>query len=245
MNEMKRFIKKPNMRITLGKVAQSTRGNPETTLTWPEEFKHIQVISIRPIRFEKFQERMNVWSQYSSLLSGTDGRKIKMREWKHKTAKCGHHQRDGVPRYIRRGELGCYDSHVRAWELMIEKGYPMMVIAEDDANLSYSPHTVRHLETCLKEIEEYDVKFDILYLGHRFSKVTKRLTPHLYSAWKLQTAYLYVLTLEGAKKLVRHCKPYRYPVDVFMYKAPNIKAVSYHPRVCGVSNAGSDTCRIK
>jgi len=188
---------------------------------------------------------MGKWKTHVTSLQGTDGRKIKLEDWKDKTVKCGDHQKDSVPRFMRLGQLGCYDSHVRAWQHMTERNYEMMVIAEDDADIRYSSKTIRKLKTCLREVRDFGVEFDLLYLGHGSNKVKRRLTPHLYEPWKCQTAYFYVLTLRGAKKLLAKCFPYKYPVDVYMHKVPGLKVVAFHPRVCGVSGERSDTENIK
>lgn len=57
------------------------------------------------------------------------------------------------------GELGCYLSHLRCWEIVVERGLPHAVLLEDDVVLS--PELPRVLE----QIARLDLPYDLVRLS--------------------------------------------------------------------------------
>ncbi|CAG0893908.1 unnamed protein product [Cyprideis torosa] len=118
---------------------------------------------------------------------------------------------DYIDRYNHRkmtmGEIGCVLSHYLIWKEIVDNGYEMALILEDD--VSFEPYSKRVIRKSLGELKENNISWDLLYVGRQPRRKDNRpdfeetwVTPYVvksgYSYWLLA----YILTLEGAKKLV-------------------------------------------
>ncbi|MDB6063260.1 MAG: hypothetical protein JWM78_3363 [Verrucomicrobiaceae bacterium] len=121
-------------------------------------------------------------------------------------------------RTLRGGELGCYSSHYALWQWLVDSDYEQMVVLEDDVYVDWP---------FLNFLIGHDFsKLNIAYL-RLFAKIPSRwryvASPFLdryrhlirYTGYALGTQ-AYVLTKEGAARLLQHGKQVRYPIDVFM-----------------------------
>ena len=115
-------------------------------------------------------------------------------------------KRDVLP-----GEIGCMVSHIKLWERIVSEGLQKTLILEDDFN----PHGNISL------LEEPKTFYDIAYLGRwKINKDAPEVS--LGGSWVEPTAsyctHAYVITLEGAKKLLNSYKIKQniIPADEFM-----------------------------
>ena len=130
---------------------------------------------------------------------------------------------------------------------MIEKKIPMALIMEDDANLRYDENMHERIVSIFKEIKERGIEWDLFYLGRGTGEYRRKLTPHLVTPQEHQGLFCYMLTLRGARILVRASHPYRIPVDVLAARVADggqLKAIALTPSLCYVVPVRSDTGHI-
>jgi glycosyl transferase family 25 len=214
---------------------------------WPEEIKHAFVISMRPVRWESFQERLGPWSQYITLWNATNGYHLNLEELKKnnivaKTAR------------LIRGQVGCYMSHVNVWKHIVENNLPLTLIMEDDADLRYCQSHCTMLNECMTELKKYKGDWDFLYLG-RGKQVNwpedmspKDLPPLFSRPRGCGGIFCYILTLNGAKKMLQYVYPFFYPIDVLvarLHDSEKINAISLRKRIGFVVSIESDTSTIE
>jgi GR25 family glycosyltransferase involved in LPS biosynthesis len=115
------------------------------------------------------------------------------------------------------GEIGCYASHMAAWQQLLASGEAAMAIFEDDVEIDAD------LPQVLEAVAQMPVRFDLVKLiGRRHEKIRAR-RPLLHSRREL-IAYrrvpsltgAYVLSARGAQKLLASRRPFGRPVDVDM-----------------------------
>ncbi|XP_066112162.1 inactive glycosyltransferase 25 family member 3 [Saccopteryx bilineata] len=122
-------------------------------------------------------------------------------------------------RTLTKGEVGCFLSHYSIWEEVVARGLARAVVFEDDVR--FASNFKRRLERLLEEVEAEKLPWDLIYLGRKQvnpeEEVAVEGLPHVvvagYSYWTLA----YVLSLEGARKLLAS-QPLRrmLPVDEFL-----------------------------
>ncbi|GFV53734.1 procollagen galactosyltransferase 1 [Trichonephila clavipes] len=122
-------------------------------------------------------------------------------------------------RSLTRGEIGCFLSHYHVWKDMIEHQHRTAIVLEDD--LRFEPYFRKKIQALLKEVQKVGLLWDLIYLGRKrlsengepFVAGTSSLVHVNYSYWTL----CYLITLEGAKKLVMaNPLPKLVPVDEFL-----------------------------
>lgn len=102
------------------------------------------------------------------------------------------------------GEIGCFMSHYLIWKKMVDEHLEMILILEDD--VKFEPYFRGRVTNILSQAKHTGKKFDLLYFGRkalshadeRYIDGTNNLVEVGYSYWTLG----YVLTLEGARKLL-------------------------------------------
>jgi glycosyl transferase family 25 len=120
----------------------------------------------------------------------------------------------------RQGEWGCALSHLLLWEYMVARKKPFMIVLEDDVELDD--------DFCLK-IKEYleniPKDFEISQLLHHkkqeWTLKDKRLktdNPKVLKGIPMYGTVGYIISYEGAKKLIKHSKPLKYPIDVQIWR---------------------------
>lgn len=113
------------------------------------------------------------------------------------------------------GMLGCFYSHLKAWQLVKDRGLKRALILEDDVKLH--PGSVSKIRECMQELPP---DWDILYLGcHSCGKSSlhdmglaailgSRVTETRHSANLIRPGlasgtYAYIVSNRGAQKLLR------------------------------------------
>lgn len=116
----------------------------------------------------------------------------------------------------RPGEWGCALSHVLLWEYMIKRNKPYMIVVEDDTDLNPNFHI--KIKNFMDNVPK---DFDICQIHHH--KAQEHLTFHpkyktnnkyILSGFPQYGTVCYVVSLEGAKKLVKLCKPLVHAIDM-------------------------------
>uniref|UniRef100_A0A0K8VBZ6 Glycosyltransferase 25 family member n=1 Tax=Bactrocera latifrons TaxID=174628 RepID=A0A0K8VBZ6_BACLA len=121
-------------------------------------------------------------------------------------------------RQMTMGEIGCFLSHYRIWEKIVEREQNEVLILEDDVR--FQPYFKDSAIRVLSQIRSV-VEYDLVYFGRKRLKEEKEpwvqnaenLVHAGYSYWTLG----YVISLQGARKLLA-AKPLEklLPVDEFL-----------------------------
>lgn len=127
------------------------------------------------------------------------------------------------------GEIGCFESHRRAWRHIIDNDLPGAFILEDDvlvssdfANLAFDPELLATVDV---------IKLDACDWSAAYGPVRAEPAPGrvLRPLWGTETsAACYFMTRRGAEKMLRHSRGYFIPVDTLMF---NIDSKPYHDLV--------------
>lgn len=198
----------------------------------------LYVISIREDRKQKFLNRFQ--GKNAQIFAGTHG----------KTMNMGSLRRAGrlVNNQLKTGEIGCYDSHIRLLEKIVRDKIPLTIICEDDVNLTASPAQSSYLNMLMEETKS--VPFDIMYLSWFRPMGGSTITAHTKSQTSFCQLWSFLITLEGAKKLLKDPKVFamHYPVDVAYFNAAKrgvIKSLLACPPLCLTVGENSDTRHLR
>ncbi|XP_028576969.1 procollagen galactosyltransferase 1 isoform X2 [Podarcis muralis] len=123
-------------------------------------------------------------------------------------------------RPLTKGELGCFLSHYKVWQEVVERGLEKSVVFEDD--LRFEIFFKRRMMNLIYDLEEEGLDWDLIYIGRKRMQVEhpEKAVPHVrnlveadYSYWTLA----YVISLQGAQKLL-DAQPLSkmLPVDEFL-----------------------------
>lgn len=157
-----------------------------------------------------------------------------------------------IHRPLRRGEIGCYLSHIKTWETFLKSDNKYALILEDDA--VFIDGFREKFEELLVEI---DTPFDVIYLNdnceHHFGDKClygKRKSKNLFNPGTVGYGlYGYLLSREGAKKLMDIALPIEMPIDdkiMIMYEKDELVGHKLiNPYIFVASIVDSDTMNIK
>lgn len=112
-------------------------------------------------------------------------------------------------------EIGCWLSHRRAMQALLDSGEDMAAVVEDDAELPPDFAAV------LKAVAERKPPFDFIFLHRKFKKHEKfypcmRLLPDLHLGvvgYAHMGAIAYIVSREGAQKFLRYAPRFVHAVD--------------------------------
>lgn len=208
-------------------------------LVWPKAINAAFAISIRPLRWSGMQARLGPWKQHVKLFNGTNGNSINTRQWV-KEGKLGNLA-------LKKGQSGCYDSHVRLWRHIVQHNIPITLCLEDDSNIRYIKEHEARMTQAIQEANKNAPKWEMLYFGrNEIGKNTNgaSVSQSLCRARSCNGLFAYLLKLEGAKKLLSRCTPYNHPVDVYVMHLHNsgyLNALAMKNRLCSTVIVHSDT----
>lgn len=211
--------------------------NGDGTWKWPVEMHNTFVISIRSHRWLSMRKRFGPWAKYLRHWPGTNGSIVNKNQYRQS----GKLQNPN----LRRGEIGCYDSHHRIWKHMVAHNLATAFIMEDDAAIFYNKEFAKRLHAVWGTLRKNHIPWDIFYMGrNRPDRNIRSLGPGIARPLTCQGCFAYMLTLAGAKKLLASALPMRQAVDVFAGKLGDtgrITAIAMYPRLCYVVSVRSDT----
>lgn len=217
--------------------------NKPMCLDWPKELGPVLVLSIRPERMKRFEQRMGLWMKHMRRFPATDGRLINPKRW--------HRERRVMSPNMAPGRLGCYDTHVRIWETIAKSQFSVVTVLEDDVDFDYyknGQQIISQLKERLDDVKQ--VNWEFLAWGHGPWAFGKNAYVPGLKYWKTpgtcQGFFAYTLTRELALKLIQQCRPFKGPaVDKWFYddfiRRNHIKALTVEPRLCWVVDVISDT----
>ena len=206
------------------------------SIDWP--FKHIFIISIREKRLRACLKRLGPLCRYVTIIPACNGEGINKNNW----------VADGsvsITSGLRRGELGCFESHCRIWRHIVEKQLPDALILEDDARIKPSvflANTIRDTQL---------LPWDILCLGrnpHRqFDR--QRINNKIVRTGEFWGLFAYIIRLKAAITLLRHPRVQTFdtPVDVLisdLNSSNELTVLACSPELCRLVKVVSDTVGI-
>lgn len=211
-------------------------------VNWPESLKNnnVYVITIRNDRWLHFTARIGPWAPHFRRFAGTNGRTLNPRTWKH-NGKLEHPS-------MKRGRIGCYDSHVRVWETIKRSGVDYALVFEDDADIHYSAHQVQRIENALKQIQ--GKPWDLILLGHyndRRYDSKRGIAGGLPRATRWQPMHAYLISKSGVQKVLKSAWPIKHALDVYVgtLLGKGFNMYRMEPRLCGQLSMGHDTEAIR
>ncbi len=204
------------------------------SLQWPQELTPIFAISLRTHRYNNLLERMKQWSRLITLMPATDGRQLTPDKWKQLGRLRGH---------LANGQIGCYESHARVWQRIVDQNLGSALVLEDDAAITYTQDTVDRLKQFLSELKT--IPFDVAYIGNiGLHPAKQQLSKNIVEPSNWEGLYTYYITREGARKLLQKAFPITQAVDLFVgqqAREGTIRTVSMTPPLNFVVPVESDT----
>lgn len=116
---------------------------------------------------------------------------------------------------LTRGEIGCYLSHIKAWQRIVEDGLDFGIVLEDDINIdalfAHVPYRIAAFKSAWDVIKLAapfkDQPYDIIETDDRLNVVHYRRKPPM-------GACAQAISINGARHLLRLRPPIFRPVDV-------------------------------
>jgi len=158
------------------------------------------------------------------------------------------------------GAIGCFISHLRIYNLVVENNYPGAVIFEDDAN--FSPDFDKKLKRLIKQLPK---DYHIAYIGGRFTQdfkmkptsitpVSDNICQHNTTDWYNldhdRTTHGYIISNLGAKflldKFLNTTIDKQGAIDFWLMNTflnNNIKVYSSVPLICWSPITGDSDIR--
>lgn len=145
----------------------------------------------------------------------------------------------GARKALTLGEIGCALSHIKLYEYIVERNIQEAIILEDDAIVSLYFKAI--LVDVLKKVPN---RREIIFFDHGKAKIfpfmrglveryrlARYLKPSKKSKRSIIRTTAYLITLNGAKKLLKHAYPVRLPSDFLtgLLQMTNIHAYGVEP----------------
>lgn len=118
------------------------------------------------------------------------------------------------------GAIGCYLSHVKLWEMLVESKNEMFLIFEDDLKSNVNVD-INKLESYVTKIDRQHLDWDIIYLGFYkplpYGSEDLKISDEVYQVNEITfTTHAYLIHRRGAKKLLKQAFPIVHQVDSYM-----------------------------
>lgn len=142
------------------------------------------------------------------------------------------------------GEIGCALSHKKIYQKIVDENIPYAIILEDDATLE------KELSMVMKKIMVSSLPWDLILLGHyKSNKAGLRSPISLWHKHPITSSFIlgrladfgygahgYMITLEGAQKLLAELKKIHKPIDLYTPDSNIINVYALSPTVINVDN---------
>lgn len=193
--------------------------------------------------------RMNL--KNTQLIEAVDGRTIDLEKMK---AEGNLKWDDWRKRDLTQGEVGCYLSHVKVWNTIVEQNLEKALICEDD--IIWRPDANEIADKFMNEVpDDWDIIHFYSYVdigsGKHYDSGRKKISEHVWKGClEGEGAVCYALNKRAADFLLGEAFPIRYVIDGVINKLTRPKVSSEyrgyvcHPFLCGVSNIQSEIDKI-
>jgi GR25 family glycosyltransferase involved in LPS biosynthesis len=108
------------------------------------------------------------------------------------------------------GAVGCYLSHMEIYAKMVSNDIPYAIILEDDVEISTSKNDFWRILPNIKIPEDCDI---FLINVNIYDLHPQTISPNIKKINFFFGTHFYILTLAGAKKLIKHLFPIQMQID--------------------------------
>jgi len=162
---------------------------------------------------------------------------------------------DSRYRFMRKGEFGCYFSHIQCWINILFSGQEYGLVVEDDA--VFNDDTLAKFNKYFDKLQNQNHKWDVFPLGQKCYHETLDKCLHgedigeslVYPKLLGYATFAYIIKRETILKLLKTTYPIKQPVDVVfinMYDSGDLHIVVNRDNISVQRNStDSDTKRIK
>ncbi|WP_263081125.1 glycosyltransferase family 25 protein [Endozoicomonas sp. Mp262] len=189
-------------------------------------------------------ESFNIDFQFSNAV---DGRQLTEKEKNDKYSE--KKAIDIRGRALAPGELGCYLSHCNIWHQMVEHNIQHALILESDAEFSEEAIAV------INALNKFPADWELIMLYYRDcypsfwnqAPITNNTKLVRFSN-KSSCTTAYLLSLSGARKLLKHAYPLCLPVDDYMtggYINKGVNLYAAYPRTIELTEGSDETSVIR
>jgi glycosyl transferase, family 25 len=175
----------------------------------------------RQDRWRRFQDQSGIDGLNLKRFTGVDGKTIDITN-DNRVALCtkrnilaktrrSHEELDSV------GGVGCALSHIAVWQWMVDNNQEVCLVFEDDAVVP--PDFVERANKCINDsvILKDPKKWDMWLLGGIWDNLTKiPEEPKAIRVGEFVLFHAYVLTLHGAKRLLKDVYPIHSHIDLWV-----------------------------
>jgi len=202
--------------------------------SWPDQLKKCYVITIKDDRWNDSVKRLKPLGIQLIKYPGVVGSQLDLDNLK---------QENILSSDLRKGEVGCYLSHVGIWKICVEKKLPYVLILEDDADIK--KEHVKDINKSLKELNSVCPDWDIFFLSRSKVKepIISKIGKHLALPKPSYGAFAYALSFRGACSLLEKSLPICQPLDVYLYTLNHLKIFTIYPSLFFVTPVESDTLK--
>ena len=160
------------------------------------------------------REQMSVTGLDYRIVPAVNGNLLSQNEVEEICKVYGVHLRRG--NHLSHGEIGCALSHIRLYREILDNDIEAMVILEDDIQVN------KMISLAMEQYRHFPKDWDIVFLGYRI-RATFLSTVQEYSEnislkqprgfGHIRTTRGYIVSFEGASKLLRLTRDLHKPVD--------------------------------
>jgi glycosyl transferase family 25 len=151
------------------------------------------------------------------IIEAVDGSKLNI----NKLTKNGIIKHKPADRILRKGEYGCYLSHIETINKFLKTDKKYCLILEDDVDFVIDFQN--KCSNILQELKDDNISFDMLFLSTNCGSYGKTqcdgklITKNTYKPIQLGYGmHSYILTREGAQKIINLAFPIFCPIDVLI-----------------------------
>lgn len=208
---------------------------------WPSHLRHIYVLSIRPARYASMMKRLGpILSLRVQPVIGVSGATLSM----DKLRREGTYAKKYADLSMTRGAVGCFLSHVRAWEALVRSGEAHALVLEDDANMPVTPRFAARLKAAIADLDKSVPEWGVLLLGRGTnSRAVSRVSPGVVRVCKSWGLFSYIISRAAAIDLLSKWRPMYRPVDTWV--TGQFACYAMDPNPFYVVKVVSDTRGIK
>ena len=165
-------------------------------------------------RREAMRERLNALGLQYEIIDAIDGAALNPADYENRLRQDKFRRKFG--RNMLSGEIGCYLSHYQLWQRIVAEKTPCALVLEDDAALD------EDLFSVVCAISNLQWHWGVILLSCETQKTPGRVLATIGDKnWRLilcsrrlvSTAG-YVISQQGARELLEHCREINAPIDV-------------------------------
>ncbi|MDP0561837.1 MAG: glycosyltransferase family 25 protein [Candidatus Endonucleobacter sp. (ex Gigantidas childressi)] len=198
-------------------------------------------------RRQRIKDHLNSLKVAFSFFNSVDGRTLSAEEKRKYYSESLSVKTRG--RILAAGEIGCYLSHSKIWQHIIETGINKALIIESDA--VFTDESIQTINKIDKDLFEWELI--MLYYRECYPAFKGRynITPQtklVKFSNKTSCATAYLVTSDGAKRLLDKAYPIQMPVDDYMtggYIDKNLRTFAAYPRTVHLTDDALETSTIR